>query len=451
MRIFDEGAVELLRESGAYISDGNLVGFPPHLVEWALRSAPSGITLCDRTGRPALRLQERQVHFGTGSDCPYILDSHTGERRRFLKEDVALGMRLCDYLSNIDFVLSMGLISDVPTAVSDIHQFEAMIKNTVKPVVFTAHNSENCRVIVDMAEIVAGGEEELRENPHIALFTEVISPLKYGRETTQKLLFMAQKHLPVVLSSGPMMGASGPQTHAGVLALANAEVLGGIVIAQLKREGAPIIYALGIHPLDMRTTVLAYGAPELSLNTAAATDLARYYNLPVWGYAGCSDAKVLDQQAAIEATISVLMSLLSGNNLVHDVGYLDSGLTGSYEMVLLTDTVIEMGRSLLKEIEIDDETLALDLINKLGPEGNYLGEEHTYEHFREVWYSDMVDRRNYSDWAKLGSLTMGDRLNRKVREILEEHVPEPLSDGVKEELSEMVERAERRAESEEGQ
>lgn len=451
IRVFDDAAVELLRDGGADIAGDNLVRFPSYLVEWALRLPPSQVILCDRDGKPALRLLQRQVYFGTGSDCPYILDSYTGERRKFLKEDVALGMRLCDYLSNIDFVLSMGLISDVPTGASDIHQFEAMIGNTSKPVVFTAHNARNCLDIVDMAEIVAGGEEELRRKPQIALFTEVMSPLKYGAETTQKLLLMAGKDLPVVLSSGPMMGASGPQTHAGALALANAEVLAGIVIAQLQRQGAPVIYALGIHPLDMRTTVLPYGAPELSVNTAAATDLARFYGLPVWGYAGCSDAKVVDQQAAIEATMSVLMSLLSGNNLVHDVGYLDSGLTSSYEMVLLADTVIEMGRSLLKEIEISDETLALDLINDVGSEGNYLEADHTFRHFREVWYSDMVDRSKYSDWTKSGSLTMQHRLNRKVKDILEKHRPEPLPDALKDEVSEMVQRAERRVEREQGQ
>lgn len=448
IRIADDQAVELLSENGADISDGNLVHIPPHLVEWALRNAPPRVILSDRNGQPALRLQERQVHFGTGSDCPFILDSFTGERRKFLKADATRGMRLCDALANIDFVLSMGLISDVSTAVSDIHQFDAMIRNTTKPIVFTAHDLQNCRTIVEMAEVVAGGQPASSRNPHVALFTEVVSPLQYSLETTQKLLFMANKHLPVVLSSGPMMGASGPQTHAGVLALANAEVLTGIVMAQLQRPGAPIIYAIGIHPLDMRTTVLAYGAPELSLNTAAATDMARYYELPVWGYAGCSDAKVVDQQAAMEATTSVLMSLLTGNHLVHDVGYLESGLTSSFEMVLLTDIAIEMGRSLLKPIEINDETLPLDLIHKIGAEGNYLEEDHTFDHFRDVWYSDMVDRQRYLDWTNSGSLTLGDRLNEKVKRILESHVPEPLPADIQANLAALVTRAETKQESE---
>ncbi len=442
VQIHDDEAITLLKENGADVTDNVLVRFPAGLVEWAVRCAPPSVILWDRTGRAAVRLQERHVHFGTGSDCPNILDSFTGERRKFTKEDVEQGMRVCDYLPNIDFVLSMGLISDVDETVSDLHQFDAMIRNTVKPVVFTAHHVTNCRSIVEMAEIVAGGADALCRRPQIALFTETISPLKYAPETTQKLLYMAGKHLPVVLSSGPMMGASGPQTHAGALALANAEVLAGMVIAQLRRRGAPIIYALGIHPLDMKTMVLPYGAPELSLNTAAAADMARFYDLPVWGYAGCSDAKTVDQQAAIEAVSSIIMSLLAGNHLVHDVAYLESGLTSSFDMLVLSDLAIEMGRHLLKPVVIDPDTLALEVIERVGSAGHYMGDEHTLSHFRDIWYHKLIDRQRYEAWLADGALTLGDRINQKVREILNTHVPASLSDDIKQRLMERLTQAE---------
>lgn len=442
IRVYEDKALELLKANGAEVSDENLVRFPASLVEWALRIAPPYVTLWNRDGQPSMRLQERNVYFGTGSDCPFILDSFSGERRSFLKEDVAQGIRICDYLPNLDFVLSIGLISDVDVSVSDLHQFDTMIRNTRKPVVFTAHHVRNCKAIVELAETVAGGQAELRRKPQVVLFTETISPLKYGEETTQKLLYMAEKHLPVVLNSGPMMGASGPQTHAGVLAMANAEVLAGIVMTQLKSNGAPIIYALGIHPLDMRTTVLPYGAPELHLNMAATADLARYYNLPVWGYAGCSDAKTVDQQAAIEASGSILMAMLAGNQLVHDVGYLESGMVGSFEMLVLSDTIIEMGRNLLKPIEINPETLALEVIEKVGPGGNYLGEKHTRQYYREVWYHDLIDRQRYDAWVNDGEQTMGERLNKKVKEILKTHKVKALSNEVENRLAKRLAQAE---------
>ena len=445
IRVMDEEAVALLREAGADVTDGNLVRYPPHLVEWALSVAPPRVVLCHRNGERVMWLEDRNVYFGTGSDCPNVLDSFTGQRRKFLKQDVAQGICLCDALANIDFVLSIGLISDVPVAVSDVHQFEAMLLNTVKPIVFTAHGLEGCRDIIEMAEVAAGGADELCRNPNVAVFVEANPPLQFNRETLQKILFMAEKMLPVVFGSGPMMGASGPQTHAGIIALSNAENLAGNVIVQLKRQGTPFIYAHGIHPLDMRTTVLPYGAPELSLNTGAAADLAHFYHLPVWGYAGCSDAKMLDQQAAMEATASVIMSILTGNNLVHDVGYLESGLTSSFEMILLSDTAIEMARHMLKPIEIDEETLALDLIHEVGPGGSFIEKKHTLKHFREVWYSDVVDRWNYEKWVEAGSLTMGERLNQKVKQILQEHTPEPLPDDKVQAIREIVERAEQRS------
>ena len=445
IQVHDDSTTKLLEANGVEIIDRILARFPPELVDWAIRSAPSSITLWNREGDPVMRMQERNVYFGTGSDCPFILDSFTGERRNFLMEDVAQGMRICDYLPNIDFVLSMGLISDVDVKVSDLHQFDAMIRNTIKPIVFTAHHVMNCQSIVEMAEIVAGGAEALQQKPQIVLFTETISPLQFGEETAQKLTYMAEKRLPVVLNSGPMMGASGPQTHAGVLALANAEVLAGIVIAQLKNQGTPIIYALGVHPLDMRTSVLPYGAPELSLNTAATADMARFYELPVWGYAGCSDAKTVDQQAAMEATSSIIMSLLSGNHLVHDVGYLESGLVSSFEMLVLSDIAIEMGRHLLKPIEITPETLALDLIKQVGPKGNFLNEPHTLEHFREVWYHKLIDRQRRDAWVETGELSLGDRVNQRVKEILDTHTPELLPEEMQRRLADRLSQAEEEA------
>ena len=401
------------------------------------------MVLSHRGGGQSLLLEGRNVHFGTGSDCPYIRDARTGERRAFLKQDVAEGIRLCDALPNIDFVLSIGLISDVPSAVSDIHQFEAMLLNTMKPIVFTAHGLANCHLIVEMAELAAGGVEELRLNCNIAIFVEANPPLVFTRETLQKTMFMAAKGLPVVFSSGPMMGVSGPQTHAGIIALSNAENLAGNTIVQLTRAGAPFVYAHGIHPLDMQTMVLAYGAPELSFNTAVAADLAHFYGLPVWGYAGCSDAKILDEQAAIEATGSIIMSLLSGNNLVHDVGYLESGLTSSFEMILLSDVVIGMARSMLKPLDVSPETLALDLIDRVGPGGSFIQEEHTLRHFREVWYSTLIDRRNYQSWTARGSLPMGARLNQRVLQLLRDHTPEPLPEPIRGALRAVVERAAR--------
>jgi trimethylamine--corrinoid protein Co-methyltransferase len=442
IKIYDEPIVHMLADAGATVEKGNIVHFPASLVEKALRLAPPRCIMNDRNGHRSLWLEDRNVYFGTGSDCPNIRDPYTGERRPFLKKDVEDGIRLCHALEQIDFVLSIGLISDVPMPVSDIHQFEAMLLNTTKPVIFTAHNAETTRYMLEMAEIAAGGRTALQQGNHIGVFVETIPPLTFGSETMQKVQLMAENNLPVIFSSGALMGASGPQTHAGILALSNAENLAGNLIVQLIHPGAPFIYALGIHPMDMQTTIIPYGAPELSLNTGAAADMAHFYRLPVWGYAGCSDAKTLDQQAAIEATTSIMASVLTGNNLIHDVGYLESGMTSSFEMILLSDTVIGMSRAMLKRIEINEETLALDLIHKVGHGGSYITEDHTFEHFREIWYSKLIDRQKFELWEQAGQKTMGDRLTNKVHHILETTPAPEMPAGTPQRILDVRKRAE---------
>jgi trimethylamine--corrinoid protein Co-methyltransferase len=443
-RVLCDEAITLLKKAGADVSDGNLVRMPAHLVEWAIRCAPPRVVMADRNGERVMFLEDGKTHYGTGSDCPNIVDSKTGARRKFLKADVADASRLCDGLPNIDFMMSMGLASDVPAQTSDRHQFEAMVLNTTKPIIFTAHDLDGIRDIVDMAAAVAGDLDELRRNPFIMLYGEPITPLKHAKESVEKLLFMAQNALPAIYAPGMLSGATAPVTIAGCLALANAESLFGLVMAQLAREGAPFVYGGGALPIDMRTSVAAYGAPELQLAGAALADMAHFYRLPRFSSAGASDSKVLDQQAMIEGTMSTLMQALCGANLVHDVGYLESGLTGSYEMAVAIDEVIGMVKRIMGGLEISDDTLALDVIHRVGPGGQFIDDQHTLKHFREAWFPRLLDRRNYESWDADGRKTMGERLNKRVNELLAEHVPDAVPADKAERMREIIHAAETR-------
>jgi trimethylamine--corrinoid protein Co-methyltransferase len=437
-RVYSEEALELLRRGGAEVSDGNLVRIPPHLVEWAIRCAPSRVVVANQAGERVMWLEGRRTYYGTGSDCPYIRDTETGERRKFRKADIAAGARLCDALPNIDFVMSMGLASDVPVESSDRHQFEAMLLNTVKPITFTAHDLPGLRDIVDMAAVAVGGKDVLCRNPCLILYAEPTTPLQHSRDAVAKLLTMAEHHLPVLYAPGMLAGATAPVTLAGSMALANAESLTGLVIAQLKREGAPLILGGGALVMDMRTMVGAYGAPELQLAGAALADMAHYYDLPRFSGAGASDAKVFDQQAMVEGTISTMMQALCGANLVHDVGFLESGLAGSFEMVVAFDEVIAMVKRILGGVEISRETLALDVIDQVGPGGSFIDTRHTAEHFRDTWFPSLLDRRRYGEWAADGEPTMGLRLQERVTEILGEHELEPLPADAVEQIRAIV-------------
>ncbi|HNS52743.1 MAG TPA: trimethylamine methyltransferase family protein [Anaerolineae bacterium] len=443
-RMYSPEALELLRYAGADVSDGNLVRIPPHLVEWALRTAPPRVILANRNGERSVALEGYKTYYGTGSDCPNILDHETGQRRPYLKADIEKGIRLCDALPNIDFVMSMGLASDVPIKTSDRHQFQAMVLNTVKPIVFTAHDLDGIRDIASMAAAAVGGMDELRRNPTLILYAEPTTPLVHTRESVEKLLFMAENNLPVLYAPGMLRGGTAPVTLAACLAIANAESLTGLLVSQLKREGAPLVLGGGALVMDMRTMVSSYGAPELQLAGAALAEMAHYYGLPRFSSAGASDSKIVDQQAIVEGTISILIQGLSGSNLVHDVGFLECGLTSSYEMLVAMDEVIAMAKQIIKGVEINDDTLALDVIHKVGPGGSFVAESHTAKHFRGVWFPKLLNRQNYDTWAAEGRQTMGDRTRQKVRDLLATHQPQALPAAVVEEIRGVVQKADAR-------
>jgi trimethylamine--corrinoid protein Co-methyltransferase len=210
------------------------------------------------------------------------------------------------------------------------------------------------------------------------------------------------------------------------LAMALAEILSSIVIHQFKRPGAPFIFGAGLHHMDMSSAQICYASPEFQLTKAAIAELGRWYGIPTWGYAGCSDAKVMDEQAALEALLSVVMAKLSGANLVHDVGYIESGLTTSFEMIVLTDELIAMAGHLMKGIQTDDASLMLDEVHRVGPGGHFLDSEQTLAHFRHFWYPGLLDRRRRPEWLKAGAPSLGERLTARVKEIIKEHRPRPL-------------------------
>jgi len=226
--------------------------------------------------------------------------------------------------------------------------------------------------------------------------------------------------------------------------VANAELLSGLVIAQLAREGTPFVYGGGVAIMDMRYMGVVYAAPEFLVNMGALCDMARYYQLPVFSFGGCSDAKVFDQQASLEGALWILTTALIGGNMSHDVGYMNSGLTASMEMVVMSDEVIGLVRRIMGGVEVTEETMALDVIDQVGPGGHFLGEVHTRRHFRENWYPILINRTTYDTWLEDGGLTYGQRAKARAREILESHEPEPLPEKVQAAVRAIVQRADAR-------
>lgn len=438
VRLYDQTALDLLKRAGASITDGNRVRIPAGLVEQALTTVPRQVTLYDRHGDPVMPVAGRRSFFGPGCDCLNIIDHRTGERRKPVLQDVVEAMIVADALPHIDFVMSMFLPMDVPSQVADRHQMEVMLSRTTKPIVFVNPEFQGCVAAVEMAETVAGGAEALRQRPLVAGYINVTTGLRHNQEALQKLLYLADKGLPVIYVPSAQGGVTAPVTVAGALALSQAGALVGLVLSQLKREGTPFIMpGWGGSMLDMRTLVQPFADPD---KRVLAADLVHFLGLPMFTLAGCSDAKVVDEQAGIEAALTLMTDVLRGGHIVHDLGYLESGRTGSLAQLVICDEILAWLKHCVRAVEINDETLALDLIDEIGPDGQFLDSEHTLQHYRERWYPCLFERDNYDRWLSRGGRTLGQRAAERVNEILAEHQPEPLPENVVRKLHAIVER-----------
>lgn len=430
---------EILLEAGAWESEGRLK-IPERLVTDAIDKAPSRIPMHDRLGNLTMPLELGKVFFGAGSDTTFTLDVQTGERRRTTAQDVGDIALVCDALDNIDFIMSMGNPSDVPPDDLYIYEFVGMIRGSVKPNVYTAKDRADVEDIYRIATAVAGGEDALREKPFFLLYAEPISPLMIIEESLQKLIFCAEKGVPSGYIPSPNTGGGGPITLAGALALGNAECLVGLVIAQLLNPGTPYIYGMNTAAMDMKTTIISYGSPEWPLGMMAQMDLARYYNLPAWSAAGATDSKVVDAQAGIEMTFSILANFLARATLVHDVGYIEYGSTSSMEALVIADEIIRQTRFLVEGVEVSPRTLALDATARVRPGGGYLADDHTLENWRWAqWHADLIDRERYDGWVEKGSKDMFARANERAKKILEEHEVAPLPEEAEAVIREILE------------
>ena len=428
IRFRESEALEIFRKAGALV-DGDLVRIPSRRVEWALRTVPKRLLLYDQTGRPALRLEGRCAYFGNGSDLLYIIDHRTGERRDAALQDVRDMMRLLDSLEYIDFVMSGFSPRDVPVEKVQRLQMQAMLQNTNKPVVYVTTDLPNTQCAIAMAEAVAGGAESLRSKPFAACYINITHPLRHNPESVEKLIWLARKGLPFDYRPSLITrGITTPITGAGFLAVNNAAVLAGLVLSQLVREGTPFIGdSCAGGTFDMHYMVGELAAPEIR---GFNEDMLHYYNLPGFGNGGMTGSKTVDSQAASEAALTLITAVQAGAQLVHDVGYMDNGVTGSLEQVVICHEQIGWIKAYMQPLAVNEDTLALDEVRKVVENnGDFLGSENTVRHFREDHYPALTDRQNYDGWAREGALSLRDRVRLYVDELLKTPPRNLLSDA----------------------
>jgi trimethylamine---corrinoid protein Co-methyltransferase len=435
VRVNLKKAVDLLGAHGARVREGNVVEIPSYLVEEAIHSAPSNVTIYSRKKEPVMELGGRRIYFGTGTDLPKTVDLLTREIRDTMANDIVASTVISDALTNIDFIASYGLPRDIRPGLHYIRCFQLEVENSVKPIFFTAGSLKDLQVIMDMAFAVAGGEDELARYPFLVHYSEPTSPLTHSEEAASKLICCAEHRVPINYTPALLAGSTGPVTLAGALAVALAEALSGLVIHQLANRGAPIISGVVATGMDMLRATISYTAPEFRLTHSAYADIFHHYDLPIWGTAGCSDSQFPDLQAGAEYGFTLLNAALDGCNLIHDCGYIGQGFIASPEMIVFADEVIGMVKRYMRGFEIDDEHLAIDVIKRVGPGGHFLSEKHTLDHFmQEHWRPDLFNRENLPNWVKKGKKTVDRKLIEKALEIIEKHKPEPLPQDVKKSL-----------------
>lgn len=442
VNVLNAQARDLLAAAGGRV-EGVRVRIPPSIVEQAVASCPDRFTLWGRDGQAWVGLGEGQVHFGPGPSCTYFIDPRSGERRPARRGDPGLTARVCDALENIAYVMGLGLISDVQPRLAPLYEFTEMVRHTSKPLLPWAYSVDQVRDMYEIALATVGGERAFRQRPIFALFATFQSPLQHTDHELASVLWAAEHDIPVVYLGGGTAGSTAPVTPAGTLLISLAGALSGLAIIQLKRPGAPVCVGAVPQAVDLRTARPSYGGPEMSLYSAAMADILCALGLPFMGTAGASESKVLDLQAAIESTMQVVMSGISGAAMVHDVGFLDCAEAGSLEMLVMTDEIISMTRRLLQVIKVNEDTLMLDLIDRVGPAGEFLSTKETARRCRhEIWLPNLVDRALWVQWDADGARTMSDRVKARLEEILATHQPLPLPQAAVAKVEAVLRRAE---------
>jgi len=439
MKIFHDEALQLLKNAGCTVEEDRMVKIPGELVHQAIESAPNNIPIFDRRGTHVMDVGGHRSYFGTGSDLIYSLDSQTMQRHRCVLEDVARAAKVADALPNIDFIMSFAHPSEFSAERANLLSFQSMAANSIKPIVCTAASRRELSEMWEIGRILRNGKNELCSKPYAIYYGEPVSPLKFPIESLDKLLFCAEKFMPVVYSPAPIAGATAPMTIAGHVAQGLAECFCGLVIHQLKAKGAPFLMGMGPAVLDMATGQCSYNAPEYLLAYLAIIEMSHYYDLPSWGYAGTSDSQIPDEQATFEAGLLTFLSEMAGSNLNHDVGYLDFARTGSLEMIVILDEMIDQVRRLHRGIPVDDDMLAVDVIEEVGADGNFLTHTHTLKHLRSTqWRPKLISRMGFDQWQSTGSTSLLGRAKKKLQQILEEHQPFPIPEDQAQEIQKRV-------------
>ena len=436
----------LFDEAGAAVAeDAQVVRIPEAVVMNALEAAGKTFTIYgrDRSRTAAFGVGLRNYN-STAGEAFWVDDPSTEERRYTTMDDVRTAARLGDALPHITIPGAMADPLDVPGEYRCVLVAAEMLKHTTKPITFWFYDRASARFILDLFALVAGSEEEAAAHPFAYPLLEAISPLRFPHDGIDLLFETCRFPLPVHLGPMAQTGATAPGTLAGTLAQENAEILASLCVVQLIRPGTPVCYGGIPHVFDMTTAQMVFAGPEQALMAVAMTQLGKFYGLPVYINVGLTDSKVVDAQAGLEAGITLACGAMAGADIFGHLGICGVDLASSPVLLTMQHEIIGYVERMMRGIEFSDETLGLDVIQKVGPGGNFLAEEHTALHFRdELWFPQLLDREFWEPWVQKGRKDMMERSRALMDELLSQHTLTPMDDDLAKDVDALVADAKR--------
>ncbi|NIS69417.1 MAG: hypothetical protein GTO12_10845 [Proteobacteria bacterium] len=446
VKIEHEEALDIFRGAGAEIEQAKQIAhIPSQLIEPAINQAPPSITLFGRNPKYDLKSGTGAVHFSSGHGATFVIDFDTGERRPATKKDLENVVRLHDALEHTHLIYPEIYPQDLPARALDRRISQTLLCNTEKPVVATAYDGKAARDLLRMGAAIAGGEEALRRKPMFTVSLGVVSPLLFEGDRVDVLLEICRFGHPFQIYNIPSAGGTSPATLAGTLVITVAELLAGLVLTQLVRPGVPVRLMAYPAIIDQRYGCCTFASPEKVLMAAAMAQMFRYYGLPHAIHGATTRANVLDAQAGYETGIFDMFTALSGGEMIIECtsSALEDTVLSVFEQAVIGNEICDMVCRILRGIEVNPETLAVDVIREIGPGGQFLTHNHTFEHFKlENWDARLSNRMARDEWIESGARDIGARAREEVKKILATHHPKPLDPAVQRKLQQIVEEAE---------
>ncbi|HEB29420.1 MAG TPA: hypothetical protein ENI15_00885 [Spirochaetes bacterium] len=418
-----------------------IVKFPKKIVENCLKSAPKAIDLYSAGGLVAAELGKGNSYTANGHNAIFVKDYGMEDRRNATKEDIGRFALLADNLKNFDIVSPEAYPQDVKPEASLLHAVDAIYNNTQKHLYVSPERAEELVPIYEIVKVVSDSPD-LSHNPPVTCQLSSTPPLSWEKGQIEALFETVSRGVPLSLLPQPYTGVTSPYTLAGYIAVYNAELLSGVVFSQLINPGTPVIYGSAWSTFDMKTANVLIAAPETVLMRLAGSQLAELYSMPYHVIAPDSDAHTMDEQLSWEKCATAWGAYLAGADLIVNGGMFGTGLMVSFEQLVLDDELFSYIKRIAQGIRVDDDTLALDIIEKLGPKGNYLMDEHTLKYLGsgEHWEPDISVREQYENWRKKGKKDIVRRAHEKVLSILGKKRPAGLPREKTKEIKKIIEK-----------